>query len=414
MSRFNKTTAIIILIALCLSLTALSGCEQQEQTLTHQSKTTFDYFGTVSRLVVFDDFTQEANMIKLEKMWSKIKQLLKEIDSQLSLSIPESDIARFNEADVGEEIYIGEHTAAVIEKAFKVHGKYPSYEPSVAVLVDLWALSPRFNDTNYKPTYPYDRERVDNTYALPEQKYIDSFLRLTDFSSVMFDKEKMTLSKTLSITVDEYTYTQKLDFGGLAKGYAADKVLELMKEYGYEYGYFSCGTSSIVMLDYYEKGNNAAVWKMSVQNPRFETNQQYVEIYCKNLAVSTSGDYQNMYYIGDARANHIIDPKTGYPYGFDKEHGIATVTVLGKDAAYLDALSTVLCLMSVDELLSAMNSGELDCYVIAVIWAKDNDYCEVITNMPENMYKIKDYRFVVKSIVNNGQVEYIGDFALES
>ncbi|HPG91997.1 MAG TPA: hypothetical protein PK675_01135, partial [Clostridia bacterium] len=67
--------------------------------------------------------------------------------------------------------------------------------------------------------------------------------------------------------------------------------------------------------------------------------------------------------------------------------------------------------MSFDEIMALLNENEN--YYIITFWQTDKDYCEVVTNMPESMYKILDDRFVLASQTQDGQIVYVGDFFAE-
>jgi len=412
----KKIIKIIIFLLITAQIFAFaSGCSFADSTLFARSKTTYEFFGTVSTVVIYDDFTKPQNISRFEKMWDEICELLNEIESELSTSLMTSDIYRFNAAETNTPVTVGEHTLAVMQKIADIRAAFPQYDPTVYPLVDLWGLTPRFNENNYAPTEVYDRERTDGGFALPDSVFVDAFTQLIDFDSVIVDFENKTLTKTQSVAVDfggtNYEYTQQLDFGGIAKGYAVDKVMEIVRSYGYEYGYFSCGTSSLALLKRAESANGVAIenaWSLGVQSPRFDTTANFAEIYCKDVEISTSGDYQHCYFLDGVRYCHIIDTASGYPVGAGSDKGIAAVTVIGDNAASLDAESTAMCLVSFDEIMSLINSGEN--YYLVTFWAEGKDYCEVVTNMPDSMYKILDERFVLASQTQNGQTAYIGDF----
>ena len=326
MKKFIK---IIIFLLITAQIIAFgSGCSSADNTLIARSKTTYEFFGTVSAVVVYDDFTKPQNVSRFEKMWSEICELLSEIERELSASVLSSDIYRFNTAEINTPVIVGEHTLAVMRKIADIRTTFPQYDPTVYPLVDLWALTPRFNENSYSPTLIYDRERTDGGFDLPDGVFVNAFTQLADFDSVIVDYENKTITKTKSVTVNidgtNYEFTQQLDFGGMAKGYAVDMVMKIISNYGYEYGYFSCGTSSIALLKRAESASGVTIenaWSLGVQSPRFDTTVNFAEIYCKDVDISTSGDYQHCYFFDGARYCHIIDPASGYPVGAGADKG---------------------------------------------------------------------------------------------
>jgi hypothetical protein len=91
------------------------------------------------------------------------------------------------------------------------------------------------------------------------------------------------------------------------------------------------------------------------------------------------------------------------------QKGIATVTVIGRSAAMCDALSTSICLMELDEALKFANNIKADYKTIIVLYNKDYDYYEVLTNIPEDEYHIHDdaYR-IASSLDQAGNIIYRG------
>lgn len=126
----------------------------------------------------------------------------------------------------------------------------------------------------------------------------------------------------------------KVTVGGIAKGYAADKLYSLYKVNNIS-GFMNFGTSTILALGEKE-------YRVGIRNPRDEKNMLGV-VSLKNEVLSTSGDYERYFIKNSVRYHHIIDPKTGYP----ANNSIASATVIiplsEKNAgAMSDALSTAL------------------------------------------------------------------------
>ncbi len=119
-----------------------------------------------------------------------------------------------------------------------------------------------------------------------------------------------------------------IDFGGIAKGYAADQAREVLKKDGVNSGLIDAGGSIYAIGT--NKGNP---WKVGLQHPRKEGIFGYVEI--SDTALNTSGDYRRFFIANGKRYSHIISPKTGYPVG-----EISGVTVIYHNSTLGDAWST--------------------------------------------------------------------------
>lgn len=130
----------------------------------------------------------------------------------------------------------------------------------------------------------------------------------------------------------------KIDLGGIAKGYATQKVKERLEEEGCSEGYINAG-GNVVLI-----GNkDQEPWKIGVKDPDHESS--LIEVTSQNpKAFVTSGDYQR-YYIADNQVySHIIDPDTGYPPEYHR-----SVTVICEDSTLADLLSTALFCMSLKD-----------------------------------------------------------------
>lgn len=123
----------------------------------------------------------------------------------------------------------------------------------------------------------------------------------------------------------------KLDFGGIAKGYGIDRVIDHLRRMGIRNAIVNAG------------GNLRAVgrrgerpWRIGIRNPRGPGILASVEVE-GDASVVTSGDYERYFEYEGVRYHHILDPRTGYP-----TQGVASVTVIHDNAAEADVASTAL------------------------------------------------------------------------
>jgi len=112
----------------------------------------------------------------------------------------------------------------------------------------------------------------------------------------------------------------KIGFGGMGKGYAADRVKEMMIAQGIEDGVINASGDLIA----WGKPPGEEFWKIAIADPENTENVLYW-LPISNKAVATSGDYEKFLIINGKRYAHIIDPKTGYP-----TTGIKSTTVRSK------------------------------------------------------------------------------------
>jgi len=122
----------------------------------------------------------------------------------------------------------------------------------------------------------------------------------------------------------------EFNFGAVAKGYAVDKAINVLKKLGINEALINAGGEISVI------GNGSIV---GVQHPR-ETNSIIKKIKLDGFTVATSGDYEQYFAVDGNRYHHMLDPKTGYP-----SKGLQSVTIIHKSNILADALATAVFVM---------------------------------------------------------------------
>ncbi|HKL73437.1 MAG TPA: FAD:protein FMN transferase, partial [Clostridia bacterium] len=371
-----------MVISLCFLLNA---CQTDKQFIY----TNYNYFGTVLKAVTYTD--KDTFMTFKEKA----DAVLSSIDATFNEEIASSEVARFNNAIDGETIDIGEETYNLIMTAKDIYSQTSgAYNPCVYYLVDLWGFSARFA-TNTDITRSYDRVFDEEGFLpLPEPKFVEAFATLSDFDKVRCFSEdgKYYLVKENSLlNLDGIDYYARIDLGGLIKGYAIDKLLEVADNLAITKGYISYGTSSVALME----NKKSDKWDLMLTNPRQTENSSdiYLKMPLNNKCVSSSGDYERYYETDGKRYSHIIDASAGKPI----DNGICAVTVICDSAHIADMLSTAICVMGKDKALEFIQSNYVKENNIEVIIAYEtNDGVEIYSNKETNTFTVTDYRFIVK------------------
>ncbi|TYK64474.1 FAD:protein FMN transferase [Colwellia echini] len=130
----------------------------------------------------------------------------------------------------------------------------------------------------------------------------------------------------------------KIDLGGIAKGYAIQQCINILKLAGVESALMSAGGDTILLGD-----RRGRPWFVGIKHPRAE-DKNAVHIPLSNEAISTSGDYERYFIEDGTRYHHIINPKTG-----DSAREVVSVSIIGKDATVVDALSTTVFVKGLKE-----------------------------------------------------------------
>lgn len=419
--RLRQVLALCLCVALCGTIAA---CGQKTDIKNYSAKTmqTSDYFGTTSILRVYDDFSREENQIKAQETWNEVKGILEEINQAVSVEIETSDIAHFNAVSEGETIEISSHTAAILKVAKQVWEFTEGiYDPTIYPMVDLWGFTPRFNKRDYTPSAPYDRVKGESGLPLPDQTYLTGLLPLVDFGGVTLsgnDLSGYTLTKTTPpVVIEGQTYQARMDLGGIAKGYAADLVVARLREKGYEYGHFSCGSSSMALL---KSASSKSLeqedyrYFLGIRKPRegLEEGRTCISVAVNDECLSTSGDYDHSYIAQGIQYSHLINPRTGWPVNTPTDgpqRGIAAVTALGGSAAYDDALTTALCIMGLEDALRYINQKLENHRIALILYHSEKEYYDIVTNLESDTLTINDPAYRLACAQNEaGELEYTG------
>ena len=230
------------------------------------------------------------------------------LEGLLSRFLPDSDISRVAAAAGREVVSISDETFEVLSLSCDIarlsHG---AFDPTVAPLVSLWHVLSR-------------------TTAPPDKFEIRKVLRLVDYAGLTLDPVRKTAALRKK--------GQSLDLGGIGKGYASDRIVDVFRRHGVTSAFTNFG-GNVATLGTKPDGSP---WRVGIRHPRRSGALAGV-LDIADRAVVTSGDDQR-YFIGadGRRYHHLLDPRTGYP----SESGLLSATVVAGSAAEADALSTAL------------------------------------------------------------------------
>ena len=178
----------------------------------------------------------------------------------------------------------------------------------------------------------------DKTMAqLPDAQTAKEKVKLINYKNIILDK-------TLG-TVFLKEKGMRIGFGGIGKGYAADKAAQLLRNKGVTSGIVNASGDLITW------GNqpNGNPWTISLAHPDLPT-EAFSKLNISNLAVATSGNYEKFVMIDGKKYSHTINPKTGYPVS-----GIKSVSIICPIAELADALATPVTIMGVEAGLNLIN-----------------------------------------------------------
>lgn len=182
---------------------------------------------------------------------------------------------------------------------------------------------------------------------IPTAEEIEESVAKVGYQHIELNKEESTVFLSLK--------GMKIGFGGIGKGYAADKAKSLLIKEGAQAGIINASGD----MNTWGKQVNGEKWKVAITNP-FNKDKSFALLPIKEGAVVTSGDYEKYVRFNGKRYAHIIDPRTGYP-----ATGIISTTVFAPHAELADALSTSIFIMGIEVGLDRINQlSHIECIII--------------------------------------------------
>lgn len=282
----------------CLALSALlllplSACGRSAEPVRQE----LFAMDTYMSLAAYGDDAQEA-------LTAAVREINR-LERELSRTIATSDVYKIN-ADGAAAV--SDETAALLQSAIACSEKTGGlFDVTIAPLVTLWGITT-------------DSPRV------PAQSEIASLLPLVGSEHIHIDGNSVALDSGCSV-----------DLGGIAKGYASDRVAEILRQHGVTGAAVSLGGNVYVC----GQKPDGSVWNVAVQDPK-DTSAYAMTLALTDTFAVTSGGYQRYFTAEDGTVyQHILDPRTGRP----AETDLLSVTVIAQNGTMADAYSTALYVM---------------------------------------------------------------------
>ncbi|MEP6617074.1 MAG: FAD:protein FMN transferase [Ginsengibacter sp.] len=192
----------------------------------------------------------------------------------------------------------------------------------------------------------------DITYGSIDKKLWNFDINMTSLPDPVLARNSVSLISYKNIIVDEDASAiflkekgMRIGFGGIGKGYAAEKAKNLLQKMGIQSGVVNAAGD----LTAWGLQPNGKPWTIGIADPNARTHI-FSSINISNMAVATSGNYEKFAVINGKKYSHTIDPKTGYPVS-----GIKSVTIIAPSAELADALATPVMVMGIQAGLHLVN-----------------------------------------------------------
>ena len=250
-----------------------------------------------------------------------------EIENAVSSHLPASQISKLNEDGAGTlDGIAGEIFSEAVSAAESTGG---AFDPSLGNIIDLWDID-------------------GGSELVPSEQQISEALSLSGCGRIETNGEKIYLNGT------------RIDLGGIAKGYALDRMAENCRTSGIESGLIDFG-GSIAAIGNRPDGSK---WTVGIKDPNSQGGVA-ATVKLSDAFVSTSGIYERYFEKNGKIYHHIFDPETGKPV----DNGLAGVSVVSDSGILTDIMSTALFAMGADKGLAYSEDNS----IAAVFISKDGE-----------------------------------------
>lgn len=262
--------------------------------------------GTICNINLFESGTSD--------LYQELFSELNAIDDKFNVNKEYSEISVVNQnagsgiaTNVSQEVY--ELVRRSKEYAMLTEN---SFNPLLGAIIKLWGIGSDFQ-------------------KVPEEKEIQEAIKHCDPNSIV-------LSQTDGMYFIEITdKNASLDLGAIVKGFAADKLVKLLKEKKVSRAILDLGGNIYVFGDK-SKSDQNSLWQVGIKNPIMPQANPIEIVSLKAGSVVTSGNYERFFIQDGIVYHHIFDGKTGRP----AQSGLASVTVISENSELCDVLATAL------------------------------------------------------------------------
>lgn len=312
MKKIIERVIIAALAVICI--VSQTACSSKEPV----SDTDF-LMNTTCKITVYGDARSEKDQLALIR---ETFALCRQYEDQMSRTVEGGDISRINSA-AGQPVSVEDSTAEVIEAGLKYAELSGGlFDITVGELAEMW---------NFSGDDPH----------VPDAAAIAEAVKHVGYQKVHVSRDGAGEKPAVRLDDPE----TKLDLGGIAKGYIADRAAEFLREKGVTGAILNFG-GNILCIG--EKDTDTP-FVIGVEKPFSSQEGQEKEILgtvaVSDMSVVTSGTYERKFYEDGVLYYHILDPQTGYP----RETDLDGVSIMGPDSADCDGLATTCLMLGLDK-----------------------------------------------------------------
>tara|TARA_Y100001934_G_scaffold281778_1_gene392730 strand:+ start:1715 stop:2725 length:1011 start_codon:yes stop_codon:yes gene_type:complete len=311
----------LVAVLVVLSVALLSACDDSKNRLSVLSGPTMGTTWSVK----FSGTPKDG----VEDLKADIEAALEQVNAEMSTYRADSDLSRFNTAEAGTLVALPDDTVKVLSAAFQISSMTNgAYDVTVGPLVNLWGFGP-------------DPDR----FEPPSEDEIRAAQTRVGWQQLLLNGNELLQPGEVYV-----------DLSSIAKGFAVDKVAELLESQGLK--------NYLVEVGGELRGNGTKpygqAWRVAVERPIAGVREVEKVVALTDMAVATSGDYRNFFESDGQLYSHTLDPRTGYPV----THTLASVSVLHESAMMADGLSTAMTVLGPEAGMDFAKQHELAVFFI--------------------------------------------------
>ena len=293
---------------------------------------------------------READAAKAAK---SVFDEMRRLDAEMTTWTKDGETAKINAAAGVKPVKVSDEELEVIERAVDISRRSGGvFDITVEAFRGLWKFD----------------EDMDG--SLPDPAEVKKRLAKIGWKDIVIDHKAKTVflrRKGMAITL-----------GGIAKGYAVDKCVALLKKLGFTDFMVQAGG------DMYISGSKGPEpWVVGIRDPRGPRDEMFALAPVKDHSFSTSGDYERGFVKDGVRYHHILDPRDGQPARASR-----SVTIRAKDAYTADAWSKVMFIWGWKKGLELIKENKLEDF--EVVWVDNENKIHMTPGIQKDLKIIKD------------------------
>ncbi|UCE78095.1 MAG: FAD:protein FMN transferase [Nitrospiraceae bacterium] len=277
----------------------------------------------VSMTVVSE--SEQSSREAIEQAFAAIESF----GNRINFYSDKSELAMINRSAGTEGVSVSTETLDIIDKAvFVADASSGAFDPTIGPLMQLWNF--------HNPVKPR-----------PED--IKSRLPLVNYRHVSIDKDRdVVMLKEKNML---------LDLGGIAKGYATDIAVDVLKKNGISSGLVAIAGD----IRAFGSKPGGKPWNIGIRNPRQKNRSDEIiaKMQLTDKAISTSGDYERFFIQDGVRYHHLLNPGTGFPATTCR-----SVSIIADKGVFADAFSTAVFVLGPEKGMDLIKKMNMEAVII--------------------------------------------------